>query len=154
AEVFVLCMTVETRHPRLEDVGGRAPARGHAPSPSIEQQRRLRLCAAEAKLSAVGLAAPGGRIATEVAKAFGDILLGEPLDRACAASSDRGDLVGRYETDCPGAVFANVGQERERASGRDLKALRPALDDEFVVGKETPHVRVDDPVSMFYERQR
>ena len=71
-------MVVESGDGRFHDVGGRAVARRHTPTPALEEQRGLGLSSGETELTGEGATEPRGRVLAEVFQSLCDLVLAEP----------------------------------------------------------------------------
>src|SRR5204863_7810110 len=129
---------------------GRA-AGGDAPAFSVEEQRCLRLSTGQAELTSVRFLAPRRSVGPQGAQPIREVAFAQPIDRALRATDDLCDAIRRDESNRSSAVLANVSEEREGVSRRNLKPARPPFEDDLVVRKEPPRIRLDDGVTVLQE---
>ena len=136
--MLVLDVPREVPQRGLQDVRRRGAPGRNAEASLIKQESGLRLRAGEAELPRVRRAAPRSPVLPEEAKALGDALVVEPLHFQGPTAPDRIQPLGPHELHRSGAVFPDVGDQREGAPCRDLEPLSPAAKHDLVVRQEPP----------------
>ncbi len=117
--------------------------------PLSPEKRGLGLGAREAELPGIARGPPGRVIVAQGPEPLGDASLVQPFDGGGPLADHGIEPVGADKLDRAGAVFADMGEQRERIAGRHLKALRPAGEHGFVVGQQVPEEGLDRPMAVF-----
>src|SRR3981081_1479437 len=103
------------------------------------------------ELAGIAWHAPGGVVLAQGAQAQGNTGFIEPFNRGQGISQDGFKPFGPHELDRSGAVLADTSDEPECVPCRDMEFARPMVEHHFVVGQESPQVRIDLGISMLGE---
>lgn len=122
--------------------------RWNAPTPAVEQERRLGLRTRKAELSGIGLQPPRRPILPQAVEAFGNIGIRHPNDTFPIVSQNGVHTLGSHQLDGPGAILTDDGEHGERIIGRNLEPDSPMAQDRPAIGQQVLHPRLDLRVLM------
>ena len=147
--MLVLDMAVQARQRGFKNMARWDAARGNTPALPIEQQGGFRLSTSQAELSGITRQPSGTGVVAQQAKAFRNIVLGQPGDRpgfmfGCVLFSVLGN-----ELNSPRAVFPDLPDQGEGVAIRHPEPMSPATQHRVVVGQQAPQKRVDWRMGVF-----
>jgi len=123
-------------------VRGGHPAGRDAPSSVLKEKGGFRLSSRKAELAGVARNAPGGMVLTQRAQALCDIGFIEPFDFCRGRTDDNFEPFGTDKLDRARAVLPDDADKAESVPRRDLEFLRPLIEHQLVVGKQSPEERI------------
>ncbi len=137
--MFDLGVRFEIGRGRLQDVGRWDSARGDAPSSVLLYQGNLGMGDCKAELAAIAHASPSPLVRPKYGETLCDLNCRQPLHAIQFTAQDGCHAIWNHKLHGARTVLANGADQPKRLACAHLKATRPLLNDQLVVGQQSPN---------------